>query len=326
MIALDRRSWLLAAVGSIILHAALTIGLRLPAPGDAQKSAGAPISVSGTLAGILGTQNTLESTDAVEAAVSATEVAPVDPFVPNPSAPLDATGASRVPPVEVETRPREADLARPLTPQPTGPVDARNEIEAVTPLTARPATASPVLPAELVEASKPASAEPAPPTDLPTKAARETRAREPDRVPAKQEPAASTRDTVKKKRSRPRPRPSARPRSRAGSNKQGAAGSQRGGQRGRATASAGAVRRYALRVRSRILANRPSRSGSGRVVISFGLSPTGRLRYVRIARRSGNAALDRAALAAVRRSAPFPRPPRGARPGQLRFSIPFRFR
>jgi protein TonB len=50
------------------------------------------------------------------------------------------------------------------------------------------------------------------------------------------------------------------------------------------------------------------------------------LAYATLSRSSGNAALDQAALAAVRRAAPFGAPPSGTSSAQLRFSIPFYFR
>ncbi len=95
----------------------------------------------------------------------------------------------------------------------------------------------------------------------------------------------------------------------------------------RVAASPGEVKGYAARVRARIL-SRPPRAGSlrGTAVISFQLSASGGLRWARISRSSGNGMLDRKALGSVRRAAPFPRPPAGARSRQLRFSIPFRFR
>ena len=39
----------------------------------------------------------------------------------------------------------------------------------------------------------------------------------------------------------------------------------------------------------------------------------------------GDAGLDRTVLSAVRSAAPFPAPPSGASPGQLRFTMPFYF-
>jgi protein TonB len=80
-------------------------------------------------------------------------------------------------------------------------------------------------------------------------------------------------------------------------------------------------------VRAQVARNKPSGTGHrGTALVSFGVSSSGGLSYARLARSSGNAALDRAALAAVRRAAPFGPPPGGAAPGQLRFSVPFYFR
>ncbi|MEM7753438.1 MAG: TonB family protein [Pseudomonadota bacterium] len=71
---------------------------------------------------------------------------------------------------------------------------------------------------------------------------------------------------------------------------------------------------------------RGSRSGSagrGTAVVSFRIAPNGRLAAVAIARSSGNARLDRAALTHVRRAAPFPAPPPGAK---TRFNFTFEVR
>jgi protein TonB len=96
---------------------------------------------------------------------------------------------------------------------------------------------------------------------------------------------------------------------------------------GRVSASAGAIVGYAAKVRSRVASNRPSVGGKGgTAVVSFGVTTGGGLAYARLARSSGMPALDQAALAAVRRSAPFPPPPSGATARQLAFSIPFHFR
>jgi protein TonB len=96
---------------------------------------------------------------------------------------------------------------------------------------------------------------------------------------------------------------------------------------GRVSASAGAMVGYAAKVRARVAANRPTVGGrGGTAVVSFGVTTGGGLAYARLARSSGMPALDQAALAAVRRSAPFPFPPPGATARQLAFSIPFHFR
>lgn len=63
---------------------------------------------------------------------------------------------------------------------------------------------------------------------------------------------------------------------------------------------------------------RPRVASKGTAVISFSISGGGGLASVSVARSSGSAALDRAAVQMVRRAAPFPAPPPGA---QRRFSI-----
>jgi protein TonB len=133
-----------------------------------------------------------------------------------------------------------------------------------------------------------------------------------DKPPAK----ARQRSKLEKKAANPAPKGGTTSKSKAG----------KGTGSGRASASRGSILTYAALVRARVAANKPSGSGlRGTAVVAFGVTPSGDLRYARVVRSSGNAALDRLALAAVRRSAPFPTPPAGAASTQLRFSIPFDF-
>ena len=93
------------------------------------------------------------------------------------------------------------------------------------------------------------------------------------------------------------------------------------------TAMARRARVYRANVRAHLASNRPAGAyGSGRAVVAFGLSPAGGLRSVRIARSSGSPSLDKSVLQSVYRAAPFPKPPAGLKPEQLRFLIPFEFR
>jgi protein TonB len=95
----------------------------------------------------------------------------------------------------------------------------------------------------------------------------------------------------------------------------------------RVSASTGSILSYAAQVRARVAGNRPSwGSGGGTALVAFGLTSSGGLAYVRIARSSGNAANDSIALSAVRGAAPFPPPPAGASLHQLQFTIPYYFR
>jgi TonB family protein len=56
------------------------------------------------------------------------------------------------------------------------------------------------------------------------------------------------------------------------------------------------------------------------------VSPAGELAYAELSVSSGSTALDEAALAAVRRSAPFGPPPSDVLPSELRFSIRITYR
>ena len=85
-----------------------------------------------------------------------------------------------------------------------------------------------------------------------------------------------------------------------------------------------AASNYPGKVYARIARTRQKNSGGRGVAhVSFSVSSSGRAVGISIARSSGNARIDRAALAHVKRAAPFPKPPPGAR---TRFVIPIEFR
>ena len=93
---------------------------------------------------------------------------------------------------------------------------------------------------------------------------------------------------------------------------------------GRVSASTGSAVNYAARVRARVAARKPAGGGRrGTVVVAFGVTRSGALSFAGITRSSGDAALDRSVLAAVRGAGPFPPPPPNA---GLRFAMPFYFK
>lgn len=95
---------------------------------------------------------------------------------------------------------------------------------------------------------------------------------------------------------------------------------------GRVSASPGAAINYAAAVRARVASRRPPGAGQrGTVVVTFGVTRSGGLVFASILRSSGDPTLDRSVLSAVRSASPFPMPPPGASPSQLRFSMPFYF-
>lgn len=102
--------------------------------------------------------------------------------------------------------------------------------------------------------------------------------------------------------------------SETGSN-QAAAPRQQSTNTGRNTAAGNAaVSNYPGRVMRCISrAGRPRVSSSGIAVVSFAIAANGRVGNVRMARSSGNARLDRAAIQTISRAGPCPRPPAGAR-------------
>ncbi len=105
---------------------------------------------------------------------------------------------------------------------------------------------------------------------------------------------------------------------------------QRAGNLGRSSNS-GAGRASTANYSSRVLAHlrrhkrHPGGRASGTVRMVFVLGSNGSLRSVRISGRSGNASLDSAALAMVRRASPFPSFPAGIGKSSMTFSVPVRF-
>lgn len=140
-------------------------------------------------------------------------------------------------------------------------------------------------------------------------------------APPEKKPA---RPVTKTKRSDPKPRRKSKTTAKRKGGTRSRASKGSAASSGRVSASRGAAINYAAKVRARVASRRPAGGGRrGTVVVSFGVSGSGSLAYARIGRSSGNAALDRRVLSAVRGAAPFPRPPPGA---TRRFSIPFYFR
>ncbi|SDK27684.1 TonB family protein [Aliiruegeria lutimaris] len=89
------------------------------------------------------------------------------------------------------------------------------------------------------------------------------------------------------------------------------------------------VARWGGGIRARIARNKryPTAAGraAGTATVALSVGRDGRLQSVRIARSSGNAILDAAALDAVRRAAPFAPAPRGLADQRYSFTVPLRF-
>ncbi|MGF1622532.1 MAG: cell envelope integrity protein TolA [Rhodomicrobiaceae bacterium] len=146
---------------------------------------------------------------------------------------------------------------------------------------------------------------------------------------AREKKAAEAREAERKRREPARRKSEAeaerrRKQAQASSAARGSTGSR--ASTGRVSASQGDLRNYGASVRAKIARNASGNRGRGEAVLSFALSPSGRLVSVRIIRSSGDPSLDRSILAAVRRASPFPKPPDGATRQQLHFTIPIAVR
>ncbi|MFC5356507.1 TonB family protein [Azospirillum himalayense] len=93
------------------------------------------------------------------------------------------------------------------------------------------------------------------------------------------------------------------------------------------SASRGAVVDYGAQVWAWIGRHKPEKVvGGGQATVKLTLGTAGEVLDASILASSGDAALDRAALAAVRRASPFPAPPPSLTAEDRVFSVPFLFR
>jgi len=107
-----------------------------------------------------------------------------------------------------------------------------------------------------------------------------------------------------------------------GDNRQASRGGSKNGQVGNA-----AVSNYPGKVRSKLarVARSVRAKGRGEVVVAFAVSSNGGVRSARVARSSGVATIDQAALQAIRKASPFPPIPDGAGRATWEFSVPLAF-
>lgn len=276
-------------------------------------------------------QKMSESLDAVAQSESATEAGG------------ETQSAEPVAPEEIRTEKQELgelaeqhtpDLAKAVRLEPVpDPAEAVKQDQAENVLPAQAALPEP--PIESITAAEPSPEASERPQDTPRpEKARKPKPRNEPRKPKaadiekKSDPRKQAeRDAKKKRDARKREAALEKPnKSRPDENgKQGRSGRNQG-RAGRASASAGAMANFAAQVRAAVARRKPGgRGAAGTAVVSFSLTSGGSLAGARLARSSGNSALDSLALGAVRGAA-FPRPPAGATRGQLSFSIPFYFR
>lgn len=272
----------------------------------------------------------------------------VTPPPPDATPPVDDASTAEAPPVDVA---RRADV-----PEPSQTQQVRELTSAtadITPVETLPETSSPTPPepsvTEALDATVPILQDTVPepqqtpqviaalpqmqPQETPTAAPEVLPSTEPETTTLSQSLRPPPRPRQVQERVEPQPRQqAARAPQPRGNNQQNA---RRGTDTGSETAAAdapstgqsasratgnaratnypGSVARKIRRV------PRPRGVGKGRVVVSFRIASNGGLSSVSVARSSGVADLDRAALRIIQRAAPFPAPPPGA---QTLYRIP----
>lgn len=236
--------------------------------------------------------------------------------------PVAATEAPPAPPLAaVPVTTQAAATAPPLTATPTAPLvlppSETADLAALPPVDSAPAVQpepAPQVPATVATAAVAAPPEPATPVETAStapEASPRPRARAKAPAPAK---AVEKRAVAQ---SSPVPAGNADRNTRKGAQSgqdnvataaaSGGSGAQ-AGQAGNAARSSypGLVLRKIERTR------KPATQARGTVVVVFRVAPSGGLASARVAKSSGDASLERAALDHIRRAAPFPAPPAGA--------------
>ncbi|SFH43496.1 protein TonB [Palleronia marisminoris] len=328
------------ALSVMALAAGLVMGVRSAPVEIAGGGSAAPSQLGSSFADLAAGTEVAEPTETVQAAdpVEPTEAAeptePVEATPPEPTSDAQPTDPTPAQPAEpTEAVPQEAPT--PPTPVQAVPVQTADPTLPAMPDVVTADAPDPVAP---VQAAPPEPVEPSRPETItgeelppgvvvssrrpPTRSeAFEARHRRPDPPP---QPEPQRQQPTPTRQAQAQPTATQQGNSdrseRAGSqqdtggNASGATGQRQASQAGNAAAS-----NYPGQVMSRLSrVPRPSVRAAGSAVISFAVAGSGGLANVGIARSSGSAALDRAAVQLVRRAAPFPAPPPGA---QRSFSI-----
>lgn len=355
------RTWLAMLLASIALHAAAATFFLLRGPDEGVLIAGAQdagVAMYGNAAADMSMEGeeqatsvsivTMTTATPVET-VDAAEVEPVEAVQPvTEKATVVEEVADAGPAAELPARadPAPADAVSALpspTQQPVLAVDTAEIVpddEAVAPVVPQAAAVPPPddvaeVPEEPVVAETPEPVKPAPPKVVDAKPAGKPKVEKPARK-------TEARPVEKKPARADAPARKAEKKTSAGSGgaskadgRKGVADGETSGTRadkaGKGKGSAAgnaAVTNYPGKVRGKISRavgriSRRDRAGAERdVTVAFTVTASGALGGLSIARSSGSASLDQAALAAVRRAAPFPAIPEGAGRKTWQFTIP----
>ncbi|MCQ0091547.1 energy transducer TonB [Roseovarius sp. M141] len=303
MIAASRSLWVLALAVALAVHAVLGWALMARQEVAIESGAGAQdVQVGTSFADMaVGTLEATETTDMTEV-LEPQPPERAQPVQPEPAERVEATPAQPTQtPAEVPRAVEQiADDAVPTIAAPLA------QTEAVTPEMAQ----------EVIEADD--TAEPAVARSLRPKPRSEAFEKKNEQTAQK----AAQKQPKKKREPAKQPRGNAKQAHKAGaaSGNSRAAATAAGVAHGSSAASGNAAAsNYPGLVMRRVSRVPRPRTGSrGTAVVAFSISGAGGLAGASIARSSGSAALDRAALRMIRSAAPFPPPPPGA---QRNFSI-----
>lgn len=264
--------------------------------------------------------------------------APMEPATFRPPTPRGSADLPETPPAPERPSPvaaippRAAAPAAPLPP-PERPEIAEQSLFSASPTLPGPSLA-PTLPLALSDAP-PARAAPSAPDAPPPLSPIEPSRRE--AAASAQAVATSPRPTVRPDRPAPPPQAAA-PAPAAPTPPRAAEGSGGGATAGAAatpapqqTGLSSAARQslmasWASRIQGRIERARPRVQGAGSVLLRLTITRDGRLASVGLARSSGDARVDQAAIQAVQRAGRFPAAPDGLTDASYAFSLPITFR
>lgn len=215
-----------------------------------------------------------------------------------------------IPPEPVAEEPQPIALPPPPEPEATLPDDLRP------PRVADIVEPTPVViePPPLAELPLPAELRPPPPRQI-----AETRPRPEPRREVRRPPPSRRQEMARDAPRRPQaPRPATPP---------SAASAGRGVTSRPSTRTSSPPPTYLARVMAQLHRAKPAGSGQqGRAVVRFAIQRSGAAGGVSLASSSGNAAIDQAALAMVRRAAPFPPLPAEYGPATMALTVPIAFR
>jgi len=240
---------------------------------------------------------------------------------------LDAPGTPGGPASSADTAPAQTHQVEPSSE--SGAEIIANEATP-TPTTAREETRSEPEPAATFvtqPSEQPPTGEPPPDTVLPVEAEAVPGIPTPSPPPPSPPPATKPKSQTRVANDAPsKPQPMQAPAIKRTASIQAAGDGGAHGRQAAAGQNALTIDAFKAAVAARIARNKPSTDiaalAQGVVTVTFGIGSGGEAQSLRVARSSGHAVLDEAALQTVRKASPFPPPPPGA---PRTFNVPIRF-